>query len=324
MKRLAGVGVARHDEASSLRTPQGGGHRRDTVPGMSNTPLMGTGMPAAAATLPTRPRLPGWARVLLVMVCLPLPLLSVFVYVLPLFGLMAANVEIPTWVGQTYNVGLSFGAAATGVLLVWLLMTYVDRRPLREAGVVFTAHSAPLWLLGLVSTTVVSVGAGLTLAQTGLLRDGPASDPSVYGALSVLAMGLVAQGLPEELLWRGYLLQTLRERPTFAVLVSAGMFGLMHLVSQGGQQNLLERLVYVAQAGAFGLLAGVLAVRLQSVWPAVGVHGGIHVGNYLGGLLGVGEGPALWATQAVLYLALAGTIHYFGRDAFRRPIVLDR
>lgn len=269
---------------------------------------------------PSRPRLPLWARCLIVMLCMPVPLL----------GLLAVNQVARLFIRdpQALSIGTQaiIGAAINltpvffGVLVVWALMRFIDRRPLREAGVLFTARSLPLWALGLVVSAAVVAVPAYALWQAGLLR---AADPiplTWYSPVIALSMGWFAQGFPEEILWRGYLLQTMRERPLTAVLVSAALFGSLHYFSDGGQQNLGERFIYLGAAAAFGLLAGVLAVSFRSVWPAIGVHCGNHLGYFIADTIGTGAGPWLWASEIVLYVALSAICYAANRKQFSRPI----
>lgn len=63
---------------------------------------------------------------------------------------------------------------------------------------------------------------------------------------------------------------------TITMLVTA-----IHLVSQGGQQSVSEHVLYLALPLGFSLLAVGLLLWTGSLWAAVGVHGGFHIGNYI-------------------------------------------
>ncbi|MBE3009386.1 hypothetical protein IL992_09265 [Microbispora sp. NEAU-D428] len=56
------------------------------------------------------------------------------------------------------------------------------------------------------------------------------------------------------------------------------MFGALHIVSQGGADTLLEKLLYVVMATALGFACTVARMRSGAVGMAVGVHGGLHIG----------------------------------------------
>lgn len=120
----------------------------------------------------------------------------------------------------------------------------------------------------------------------------------VIGGLSA---AFLLQAIPEELIFRGYLLASLRMRPIPAVLVSGVSFAALHLASSGGQQGWGERFAYLAMPLGFGLAAGALSLLTRSLWIAVGIHGGPHVTVLAATLLERvdpafvgGNGPVLW------------------------------
>jgi membrane protease YdiL (CAAX protease family) len=115
------------------------------------------------------------------------------------------------------------------------------------------------------------------------LPGGQEATPLMLALLIAYYLGLafLQQGIPEELLFRGMLLWSLRERPALAVVVTTLAFTAIHLVSNGGQQSAWEHVLYLALPFGFALLAVGLLLWTGSLWAAVGVHGGFHVGNYL-------------------------------------------
>jgi len=206
------------------------------------------------------------------------------------------------------------------VLCVWLWMRSVERTPIRAAGWRWGRRSI-LWLL-----LGVAVAAGSAFAVVALLpATGPVLDdaqlpggqeatPLMIALLIAYYLGLafLQQGIPEELLFRGMLLWSLRERPVLAVLVTTLAFTVIHLVSSGGQQSAVEHVLYLALPFGFALLAVGLLLCTGSLWAAVGVHGGFHVGNYLAvAFLHQVEPAASWlvigGVQAALGLVLVVT-----------------
>lgn len=137
-----------------------------------------------------------------------------------------------------------------------------------------------------------------------------------------LSMAFFLQGIPEEWFFRGWILRVLGDRPVRAIWTSALVFGAIHVISEGGQQNVVEHVVYVAMATGFGLSAGALAVALRSVWAAIGIHAGVHVANIIALVLGVGQGPWLWGAIAVGHLAVG--LYVLRTRALPAPVVLDR
>lgn len=215
------------------------------------------------------------------------------------------------------------------LVLVWLLMRFVDRRPWRHTGIVWHRR-APLHLLGGVAlTAALVVPTTLLLDALGLLRplEGDAiwDGQPVWLVLAIaLGMAFLLQGIPEEVIWRGYVFQTLRTRPVVTVYISAIAFSLLHLSSEGGQQAWWEHIVYLAIPFGFSLLAGALVLRTGSWWWAPGVHGGFHVSNLITQYgLGLGWGPVMWAgTGAVL--AIVGAVLLHTADATRSSATAPR
>lgn len=145
----------------------------------------------------------------------------------------------------------------------------------------------------------------------------------VLGIIVKLAQAFFLQGIPEELLFRGYLMQTMRERPKLALLVSTVFFGILHLFSTGSQQNLGERFIYLLWPAGFGFCAAALVLRLHSLWPAIGIHAGSHLANLILQFTAINAGrPVTWITVGLAYF-LVGALILRGVD-WQRPISLHR
>ncbi len=294
-----------------------------TPPGVSTAPTLPTDET-------TRPTWPTWLRVAVVPV---LMVVSAFSPLLPQVLLMLIPGTGP-YLNDGANLAVSVPVVVltyamptvVALVLVGQLMRRVDRRTLRDAGVLWTRSSAALSGVGLgVSAVVVLAAAAMFQGYARPLE--PSSKPVWVTIVMAVAMAIVMQGFPEELLFRGYLMQTLRQRPMLGLGVSAVVFGAMHIVSSGGQQNMGERVVYVAHAAAFGFAAGSLVLLCRSLWPAVGVHAGLHLANLVAQLVGLStEGPVLWAVAAAGYVAAGGIALALRARSGRwhAPAVLDR
>lgn len=207
---------------------------------------------------------------------------------------------------------LAVGAAA--------LLLRVHGLRLRDAGLRWTRTSAAYLLLGIGLAAAVVLAVGLPLTRLGLLRPDAAPELPVWALLIAgVSQAALLQGFPEELLFRGYQMTALRARPVVAVVVSAAVFGSLHLVSDGGQESALERALYLALPFGFAVAAGALMILTRSLWAAVGVHSGLHVGTLIGVFLGVGNGPWLWVVAGAVYtgvgLVLLLVAHRRGRLA---------
>ncbi len=221
----------------------------------------------------------------------------------------------PVGVAAAVMVGLGLLTLAVAVGGVALLLRLDGGRRLADVGWRVDRRSAAALVLGVVVSAVVVVAVGVPLTAAGLLRTegaGVAGDP-VWAVLVIgLSQAFLLQAIPEELIFRGYLLGSLRMPAAAAVLVSGLTFGALHLASSGGQQGWGERLVYLADPIGFGLAAGALSLLTGSLWVAIGIHGGAHA-TLLGAELlervdpafAIGNGPASWLLTGLLYTVVA-------------------
>lgn len=172
---------------------------------------------------------------------------------------------------------------ASGLAVV--LVRFVDRRPVRELGLTAdrAAVRGSLAGLALVATCVaVATGFAVLLGLAGPSRPGNGWSPEGTVAL-ILVQAFLLQGFPEELLFRGYLVQTAlgRVRVWAVLALSTLLFGSLHILSNSGARNLTQQLLFLGIPLGFGALATTLRLMTGSLWPAVAVHGGFHVSMYV-------------------------------------------
>lgn len=220
------------------------------------------------------------------------------------------------WVGRLLPL-------LVAVVIVGVLVRLDGRRRLADIGWRWDRRSLPALGIGLAAAAVAVLGAALPLAALGLTRtfEIPGRVAEANGAplwtiiVSQLLIIVTLQAVPEELIFRGYLLRSLRTRPVIAIVISSLGFGLLHLISSGGQQNLLEHLLYLAMPLGFGFTAAVLTLRLDSLWAAIGVHAGFHLAYRAALLLGLGDGPWLWVGSGVLFGVISFLVWRIDRTA---------
>lgn len=208
---------------------------------------------------------------------------------------------------------------AVYILLSWALMRGIDRRPFRDLGLAITPRAVLGLLAGMgiaLVVTVLGTGAvqalGLGRMPAGEVDFGQA--PLWMLLIAIIAQAFLLQGIGEEVLFRGYLLRSLPHRPAVAVLISAAAFGILHLVSKGGQENVAERFLYLALPFGFAIAAGFLAQQMGTTWAAIGIHGGSHVASAVAMALGlVADGPAVWVVIGVLFTLARVAVHLLGR-----------
>lgn len=210
------------------------------------------------------------------------------------------------------------------VLALVLWMRWVERSRLRVIGWRLNRRGWGALMLAIPVTAALVFGLVAALGWMGstgpshaaLDQPVPTLITSVLLVGYYLGLAFLQQGIPEELLFRGWLLWSMRARPVMAIIVTTLSFTLIHLVSQGGQQSPLDHVLYLAVPLGFSLLAVGMMLWTQSFWASVGVHGGFHIGNNLGILLlAPVDAATSWVTIGAVQ-ALAGIVLIV--TAFRR------
>lgn len=207
----------------------------------------------------------------------------------------------------------------TATILV-LMLCYVLRRTLDRGRRVSLNlrldRRALLWVVGMVL-----VAAAVNLAVTGIVHalglaggnEGIPDRPWWIMAVTIFSQAFLLQGIPEEIIWRGWLFSSLGET-WFAAVSSVLGFTVLHLLSQVGQQNLLEHITYLAMPCGFAVTALIVRTISGSTWAAIGVHGGLHVANdMLSDWLHLPHGSIAWILQGLLWAAVGLLILAFHR-----------
>lgn len=199
--------------------------------------------------------------------------------------------------------------SAAAVLFVAVVLRFVHRLPLRASGLRWSALTIPQLLVGMLIVAVPVVTAALAMRGSDLVRTttGTLGNGPLWAiVLGGIMMAFVMQGFPEELIFRGYLMRVLPWRNKWVLATASTLsFGVLHLVSSGGQESMLEHLTYLAVPIGFGFLAAALTIVTGNIWAAVGVHGGNHIATYVVyATIGVQSGSALWLLQGGLTLAI--------------------
>lgn len=207
----------------------------------------------------------------------------------------------------------------TATILV-LMLCYVLRRTLDRGRRVSLNlrldRRALLWVVGMVL-----VAAAVNLAVTGIVHalglaggnEGIPDRPWWIMAVTIFSQAFLLQGIPEEIIWRGWLFSSLGET-RFAAVSSVLGFTVLHLLSQVGQQNLLEHITYLAMPCGFAVTALIVRTISGSTWAAIGVHGGLHVANdMLSDWLHLPHGSIAWILQGLLWAAVGLLILAFHR-----------
>lgn len=158
------------------------------------------------------------------------------------------------------------------------LLRWWDRKPFSSLG--FSGGvSAFGWFIGMIATgTAIAVLPAAAAGALGTIQIQPGI-PLWVMLVSALGSAFLIQAIPEETIFRGWLLQAFEGNWRLGLAVTTGVFTVIHLVSSGGQENFAEQLLYLVMPLGFGFAAGVVRIITGSLWPAIGVHGGFHVGH---------------------------------------------
>ena len=222
---------------------------------------------------------------------------------------------------------LIHGAAVVlALILRYVLGRTLDRGRHVSVGLRIDRRSL-LWLAGMILAALV-----VDLVVAGMLQvlgfaggDQPVPQgPRWLVIVESFSIAFLLQGIPEEIIWRGWLFSSLGET-RFAAASSVLGFTVLHLLSQVGQQNILEHITYLALPCGFAVTAMIVRIVSGSTWPAIGVHGGFHLVNYyVAEPLHLRTGSITWILQGLLWATVGLLILAFHRRRQRLAALTDR
>ncbi|MEW9532388.1 lysostaphin resistance A-like protein [Microbispora sp. NPDC049125] len=198
--------------------------------------------------------------------------------------------------------------AAIAPFLVACARRFIDRVPGFEPGLALSRTALPHFLTGLATGVAVIIAADAVCVAVGAAAWHLTLPPD---HLIPFVLGpLLAQAVPEELWYRGYLFRNLTAalppRTSFALTTLA--FGANHILSNSDATGIGEKLLYVVQAVALGALLLACRVIGGNLWLPIGAHTGHNMAAetmiaYIPGLYGVLlliETIAMIVTAAIL------------------------
>lgn len=160
-------------------------------------------------------------------------------------------------------------------LSLYILTRFLERRPFHSLGLLASRFTPILFFSGWIAQLVIAIAATYILLylQMGLLPKWPffsfesdlTSLEFVHDTFQTLIVPVY-----EELLFRGYLLQTLWSGlgSVPAVLLSSFLFGLIHFPLHGS--------VGVLGATMLGILCAIACLKTRSLWLPIGIHFGLN------------------------------------------------
>ena len=191
---------------------------------------------------------------------------------------------------------------------VWFLCRYLDKMPFSIVDLRLTSRGV-LWFFSMIAVACIIFAITMGIAHLAGVKGIPEdSSGDTWWANIILAFGLgfLLQAIPEEIIFRGWLIPSLGNTK-LAVALSVVTFGAIHIVSQGGQQNLVERFIYLIMPLGFAFAAAIVRLASHSVWAAIGVHGGLHISGTIMFFLPNESSPLQWTLLGVLWV-LVGII----------------
>ena len=191
---------------------------------------------------------------------------------------------------------------------VWFLCRYLDKMPFSIVDLRLTSRGL-LWFFSMIAVACIIFAITMGIAHLAGVKGIPEdSSGDTWWANMILAFGLgfLLQAIPEEIIFRGWLIPSLGNTK-LAVALSVVTFGVIHIVSQGGQQNLVERFIYLIMPLGFAFAAAIVRLASHSVWAAIGVHGGLHISGTIMFFLPNESSPLQWTLLGVLW-TLVGII----------------
>lgn len=191
---------------------------------------------------------------------------------------------------------------------VWFLCRYLDKMPFSIVDLRLTSRGL-LWFFSMIAVACIIFATTMGIAHLAGVKGIPEdSSGDTWWANMILAFGLgfLLQAIPEEIIFRGWLIHSLGNTK-LAVALSVVTFGVIHIVSQGGQQNLVERFIYLIMPLGFAFAAAIVRLASHSTWAAIGVHGGLHISGTIMFFLPNESSPLQWTLLGVLW-TLVGII----------------
>ncbi|MEV0615609.1 type II CAAX endopeptidase family protein [Nonomuraea sp. NPDC050404] len=169
----------------------------------------------------------------------------------------------------------------TTVVVFGLLYAYRrwTGRPWSGLGLTRTWWALPQVLLGLAAGLLPLLAANAVSVWAGAATWAPPEPRPPAILLLGLALIVLRAALPEEVLYRGHLYDVLTDRlgPNGVLAVTTLSFGALHILSQSPASGIGEKLLFMVQATAMGLLCGACRERTGAVWMPVGVHTAVYV-----------------------------------------------
>ena len=170
---------------------------------------------------------------------------------------------------QTITLIIYYGyIIVTGVaLLYWKL---IEKKPLSEMGL--TKHFGNYFIGAITGVLLLTVSV-VAIILTGNIEYHGVFENADILVIVLLVGGFVVQGATEEILCRGIVLHTLKEKTSLwiAIAVSTIMFVLPHWSSLFAGETIYG-VIGVANLVLISIIFSLLTICFKSIWAACGLH----------------------------------------------------
>lgn len=201
-----------------------------------------------------------------------------------IFLVLFVAVTMPIMMGvRAILGGLRGGSTLQFVLLgigatisAMIARRYLDRKPIGSLGIVWDRHALPDLLSGVLNSALVMAVMYFLLLGLGLIefngytwwQNPEAADTSMWFVIGSVALQLAAVAWWEELVFRGYLFQNMKEGLglVWAIVLSSLIFGVGHIFNPNASliPTLIIALIALQLVYAF--------VKTGRLWMPVGLH----------------------------------------------------
>lgn len=181
--------------------------------------------------------------------------------------------------GTVEQLAAGIGVTITALAVVYFLRSRGQqpwagvRLHLRWTAILEIIAGIVLALFIVFVSNIVSVTLGVAEWQNWNSIQTEIYFPSlIISSLSIL----LVQAFPEELLFRGHLMDTLSYKvsPWMVLLLSSITFGSIHIFSQSPAAGLGEQLMFVVFAASYGFTLAACRIARDSIWLPIGLHTG--------------------------------------------------
>lgn len=170
---------------------------------------------------------------------------------------------------QTITLIMYYGyiVMAGVALLYWKL---IEKKPLSEMGLTKRFGN---YLIGILAGVLLLAVSVATIVFTGSIKYHGIYNNADILMILLLFGGFIIQGATEEILCRGIVLHTLKEKTSVAVAVNVStVLFIMPHCSSLFEQGVVYGILGVCNLALISTIFSLLTIRFKSIWAACGLH----------------------------------------------------